>query len=115
MLLLVVALTSVAFAEELKFSYTLTEATTQCFMSNLISGSRAMVSIKTGDNAKIMMMINDPKGKELDRKLDGPKMTSEFDVQNDGSHQFCFKNTDKYAQTFEIYIKTGDFSSSRTQ
>jgi hypothetical protein len=115
---LIIALTtlmSLTLAEELKFSYTLEGGLTQCFMNNLIEGSRAMVNVKTMDNSKIMMMINDPRGKEIDRKLEGPKMKSEFDVMNEGSHQFCFQNTKKYAETFELHIKTGEFSKSRTQ
>ena len=43
MLLLLLALSSVALAEELKFSYILPEGNTQCFMSNLIVGSKAIV------------------------------------------------------------------------
>ena len=88
--LLIAVAISLVVAEELKFSYTVSESTTQCFMSNLIFGSKAILTVKTGDNAKIMMTVNDPKGKEIERKMEPNKMTSEFDVQNEGSHQFCF-------------------------
>lgn len=101
-LVIATTLMSLTLAEELKFSYTVEGGLTQCFISNLVEGSRAQVNVKTMDNSKIMLMINDPRGKEIDRKLEGPKMKSEFDVMNEGSHSFCFQNTHQYAETFEL-------------
>jgi len=33
---------------------------------------------------KVMMLINDPKGKEIDRQMDDTKMTSNFEAKQTG-------------------------------
>ena len=38
------------------------------------------------ESRKLVMFVNDPKGRELDRQMGETKMSSKFDVMNGGMH-----------------------------
>jgi len=61
-----------------------------------------------------MLMVNDPKGKELDRQMQPGKMSSEWEVKNTGPHQICLQNQDKVDVEFEFKMKSGEFTDERT-
>ena len=44
------------------------------------------------NGANLILYISDPKGRELDRKMEPTKMTSNFDVKFSGTYQVCITN-----------------------
>ena len=76
-----------AIAEELKFGYQLEANNIQCFMQNLMEFQKCTVHVGRKDGASgLMIMVTDPKGKEIDRQMSSGKMVSEWEVKYQGPY-----------------------------
>ena len=62
-----------------------------------------------------MIMVTDPKGKEIDRQMSSGKMVSEWEVKYQGPYQLCIQNQESSDSNIEVMIKTGQFSDERSQ
>ena len=113
---LAIACINVVLAEDLKFFYSLSAGTTQCWLQNLMEFHKCTVVIENAaESNSLMLMVNDPKGKELDRQMLPGKMSSEWEVKNTGPHQICLQNQGKVDVEFEFKMKSGEFTDERTQ
>jgi hypothetical protein len=83
-----------ALADDTQFYYEMPSQTTECFLQNLVENERTIASVTSVDSSKkVMMMVNNPQGRELDRQLGGStELISDFLVTNGGQHQICFSN-----------------------
>ena len=80
-------------AEDIQFYYDLGSEATECFLQNLQEGDRTIaITLPIKTNSKIMMMVNTPQGRELDRQMGQDELKSDFVVTNGGQHQFCISN-----------------------
>lgn len=57
---------AIATAEDLKFFYTVPSQANQCFLQNMLQDHQGTVIVSKFEQ-NIMLTINDPKGRELDR------------------------------------------------
>ena len=108
------SIVAIASAEDLKFFYTVPAQANQCFLQNMLQDHQGTVIVSKFDK-NIMLTINDPKGRELDRQLASGKLEKTFDVINGGQHQICLSNSNGQDVTVELQIKTGDLTNERSQ
>ena len=113
-------------AEEMKFFYTVPQQSNQCFMQNIQEDHQGkqtnsivpkqiflfhvgFVSMKS-DSSRMIMNINDPKGREIDRQMGEAKMEKKFDVSSGGQHQICVQNQETREIKVEIFLQTGEWT-----
>ena len=104
-LIITALLSSFAAAQDIKFSYDLEG--TQCFLQNLQENSDCNVIVKT-ESTSVLLQIQDPKGRELDRQMGYTKMEKKFNVVASGQHQICLTNNGKGQVRLELEIKNND-------
>ena len=104
-LIITALLSSFACAQDIKFSYDLEG--TQCFSQNLNEDLECNVIVKT-ESTNVLLQIQDPKGRELDRQMGYTKMDKKFVVKNSGQHQICLTNNGRGVARLELEIKSND-------
>ena len=88
-LIVAALLSSVTLGQDIKFSYDLEG--TQCFLQNFNDDVEAKVTVKT-ESTNMLLQIQDPKGREIDRQMGYTKMEKKFTATSSGQHQICLTN-----------------------
>lgn len=69
---------------EMKFKQSIQGGLTECLMQNIQPGIKAVFKARADAGAKVMIMINNPQGRELDRQLGSGELKSEIEASVEG-------------------------------